>query len=64
MIELPLRTLPVGFLTLFMALFRNLAENQTGEIKVLAIKGLGRPTRLLPHAKMLLIPIKMFLSAG
>ena len=29
-----------------------------------AIKGGGRPTRLLPHAKMLLIPIKLFLSAG
>ena len=34
MIELPLGTLPVDFLTLFMALFRNLAKNQTGEIKV------------------------------
>ena len=33
MIELPLGTFPVDFLTLFMALFRNLAENQ-GEIKV------------------------------
>ena len=30
----------------------------------LAIKGGGRPTRLLPHAKMLLIPINLFLSAG
>ena len=30
----------------------------------LAIKGGGRPTRLLPHAKMLLIPMKLFLSAG
>ena len=30
----------------------------------LAIKGGGRPTRLLPHAKMLLVPIKLFLSAG
>ena len=29
-----------------------------------AIKGGGRPTRLLPHAKMLLIPIKFFFSAG
>ena len=27
-------------------------------------RGLGRPTRLLPHGKMLLIPIKLFLSAG
>ena len=36
MIKLPLETLPVDFLTLFMALFRNQAENQTGdrEIKV------------------------------
>ena len=30
----------------------------------IAIKGGGRPTRLLPHVKMLLIPIKLFLSAG
>ena len=30
----------------------------------IAIKGGGRPTRLLPHAKMLLIPMKLFLSAG
>ena len=29
-----------------------------------AITGGGRPTRLLPHAKMLLIPIELFLSAG
>ena len=29
-----------------------------------AIKGGGWPTRLLPHAKMLLIPIRLFLSAG
>ena len=29
-----------------------------------AIKGGGRPTRLLPHVKMLLIPIKLFFSAG
>ena len=28
------------------------------------IKGGGRPTRLLPHAKILLIPIESFLSAG
>ena len=35
MIELPVGTLPVDFLTSFMALFRSLAENQTGEIKVL-----------------------------
>ena len=30
----------------------------------LAIKEGDRPTRLLPHAKILLIPIKLFLSAG
>ena len=28
----------------------------------IVIKGGGRPTRLLPHAKMLLIPIKFFFS--
>ena len=33
-------------------------------MNLLVIKGGGRPTRLLPHAKMLLIPIKLFLSAG
>ena len=27
-------------------------------------QGGGRPTRLLPHAKMLLIPMKLFFSAG
>ena len=33
--------------------------------KQMAIKGKGRPTRLLPHAKMLLIPCnKVFFSAG
>ena len=32
--------------------------------KELAIKEGGRPRRLLPHAKMLLIPIKLFLSAN
>ena len=31
---------------------------------LLAIKGGGRPTRLLPHAKMLLIPIKFFSLLG
>ena len=31
---------------------------------VIAIKEGGRPTRLLPHAKMLLIPMKLLLSAG
>ena len=30
----------------------------------IAIKGSGRPTRLLPHAKMLLVPIGFFPSAG
>ena len=30
----------------------------------MAIKGSGRPTRLLPHAKMLLLPISLFSSAG
>ena len=29
----------------------------------IAIKGSGRPTRLLPHAKMLLVPIGFFSSA-
>ena len=33
-------------------------------ITFITIKGGGRPTRLLPHAKMLLIPIELFLSAG
>ena len=33
-------------------------------MQIVAIKGGGRPTRLLPHAKMLLILIKLFLSAG
>ena len=32
--------------------------------KFLTIKGGGRPTRLLPHAKMLLIPIKFFSLLG
>ena len=32
--------------------------------KKVSIKGGGRPTRLLPHAKMLYIPIKLFLSPG
>ena len=30
-------------------------------LNYIAIKGGGRPTRLLPHVKMLLIPIKFFL---
>ena len=29
-------------------------------LKIGAIKGDGKPTRLLPHAKMLLVPIKFF----
>ena len=29
-------------------------------LEFVSIKGGGRPTRLLPHAKMLLIPIKLF----
>ena len=33
-------------------------------VKSIPLKGGGRPTRLLPHAKMLLIPIRLFLSAG
>ena len=33
-------------------------------VKIRAIKGDGNPTRLLPHAKMLLVPIKFFSSAG
>ena len=32
--------------------------------KIGAIKGDGKPTRLLPHAKMLLVPVKFFSSAG
>ena len=32
--------------------------------KIRAIVGDGKPTRLLPHAKMLLVPIKFFSSAG
>ena len=30
----------------------------------MAVKGGGRPPQLLPHAKMLLIPIQFFFSAG
>ena len=33
-------------------------------ITFITIKEGGRPTRLLPHAKILLIPIELFLSAG
>ena len=32
--------------------------------KIRAIKGDGKPTRLLPHGKMLLVPITFFSSAG
>ena len=41
-------------------------ENEDADADGLTpIKGGGRPTRLLPqHAKMLLIPMKLFLSAG
>ena len=46
----------------------NLKDTNCFEVRsrhiTMAIKGGGRPTRLLPHAKMLLIPIKLFLSAG
>ena len=47
-------------------LFARRGEDFVGLLSVcaslLAIKGGGRPTRLLPHAKMLLIPIKFFFS--
>ena len=49
-------------------LFVRRGEDFVGLLRVcaslLAIKGGGRPTRLLRHAKMLLIPIKFFFSAG
>ena len=49
-------------------LFARRGEDFVGLLSVcaslLAIKGGGRPTRLLSHAKMLLIPIKFFFSAG
>ena len=49
-------------------LFARRGEDFVGLLRVcaslLAIKGVGRPTRLLPHAKMLLIPMKFFFSAG
>ena len=35
MIELPLGTLPVAFLTLFKALFRNLAEDQGFQVTIM-----------------------------
>ena len=45
-------------------LFARRGEDFVGLLRVCAsllpIKGGGRPTRLLPHAKMLLIPIKFF----
>ena len=48
-------------------LFARRGEEFVGLLRVcaslLAIKGGGRPTRLLPHAKMLLIPIKFFFSS-
>ena len=43
---------------------RDLTKIQCGIRAIIAITGGGRPTRLLPHAKMLFIPIKLFLSAG
>ena len=49
-------------------LFARRREDFVGLLSVcaslLAIKGGGRPTRLLPHAKISLIPIKFFFSAG
>ena len=49
-------------------LFARRGEDFVGLLRVcaslLAIKGGGRPTRLLPHAKMLLTPIKFFFSTG
>ena len=49
-------------------LFARRGEDFVGLLSVcaslLAMKGGGRPTRLLPHAKMLLIAIKFFFSAG
>ena len=51
-------------------LFARRGEDFVGLLRVcvslllLAIKGGGRPTRLLPHSKMLLIPLQFFLSAG
>ena len=45
---------------------RQTVNNNSNEMAKgpLAIKGGGRPTRVLPHAKMLLIPMKLFLFAG
>ena len=37
-------------------------RSKVNVLKIGAIK--GKPTRLLPHAKMLLVPIKFFSSAG
>ena len=49
-------------------LFVRRGEDFVGLLRVcaslLAIKGGGRPTRLLRHAKMLLIPIKFFSLLG
>ena len=44
--------------------FTFLRAHEDNQMVVEAIKGGGRPKRLLPHAKVLLIPIKLFLSAG
>ena len=35
-------------------------RSKVNVFKIRAIKGDGNPTRLLPHAKMLLVPIKFF----
>ena len=49
-------------------LFARRGEDFVGLLRVslllLAIKGGGRPTRVLPHSKMLLIPLQFFFSAG
>ena len=44
--------------------FTFLRAHEDNQMVVEAIKGGGRPKRLLPHAKVLLIPIKLFLSDG
>ena len=49
------------FLGFTVAFLKSYLVNRT---EVMTIKEGGRPTRLLPHAKMLLIPIKLFLFAG
>ena len=44
--------------------FTFLRAHEDNQMVVEAIKGGGRPKRLLPHDKVLLIPIKLFLSDG